>query len=64
MSKHFTFNAAQIETIIDRVVPLVANEDDHEFFKGVLFCKAESCKTSGEFAMFIKSMLELAGEAA
>lgn len=50
-------NAMQIEQIIDKVVPLVAAPCDHEFFRGILWIKAESC-SSGEFAMFVKKMLE------
>ena len=52
------FDAAQIEAIINKVVPLVAESEDHEFFKGVLYCKAESCKSSAEFAVFISKMLK------
>ena len=53
------FDAEQIERIIDKIVPMVAKEEDYEFFRGVLFCKAEACKTSGEFTLFVKNLLEL-----
>jgi hypothetical protein len=50
-------NPAQIEGIVDRVVPMIAAPDDHEFFKGVLFCKLESCASSAEAAAFISKLL-------
>ena len=56
-----TLSPEQIENIIDRVVPLIAAPEDHEFFRGVLFCKLESCKSSGEAAHFINSLLKQAG---
>lgn len=59
-----TFDAAQIENIIDKVVPLVAGKDDHEFFRGVLHCKAESCQSSAEFTCFIQKLLDTAAGAA
>lgn len=52
------FDAAQIENIINKVVPLVVEPEDHEFFKGALYCKAESCKSSTEFSYFISKMLK------
>lgn len=51
------FNSAQIEAIIDKVVPLLADKKDYEFFRGVLFIKAESCKSSAEFSEFIAKLL-------
>ena len=53
------FNALQIENIINKVVPIIANEKDHEFFKGILYIKAESCHSSAEFTYFIKKLLDL-----
>lgn len=64
MNQHFKFDAAQVEAIINKVVPLVAKEEDHEFFRGVLFCKADSCQSAAQFACFIKKMLDMAGGAA
>lgn len=52
-----TLNAMQIEEIVDRVVPLIAAPEDHEFFKGVLFCKLESCTSSAQASAFIAKML-------
>lgn len=54
------FNAAQIESIIDKVVPLVAAPEDHGFFRGVLYCKADSCGSSAEFTAFIAKLLKTA----
>jgi hypothetical protein len=53
-------NPMQIEEIVDRVVPLIAAPEDHEFFKGVLFCKLESCASSGEAGAFIAKLLKAA----
>ena len=53
-----TLNPAQIENIVDRIVPLIADPDDYEFFKGVLFCKLESCTSSAEASAFIAKLLK------
>jgi hypothetical protein len=53
------FNPMQIEEIIDRVVPIIAAPEDYEFFKGILFIKAESCGSSAEFANFIRKTFDL-----
>lgn len=50
-------NAEQIENIVDKVAPLIAEDEDLEFFKGVLFCKLESCASSAEAAYFVKKLL-------
>jgi hypothetical protein len=47
---------AQIENIVDRLVPLIAAPEDHEFFKGVLFCYAET-KSSAQFHAFVAKLL-------
>ena len=52
------FTAQQIESIIDKVVPLIAEEKDYEFFRGVLFVKAESCNSSSEFSYFVSKLLK------
>jgi hypothetical protein len=57
MSEAHKFNGQQIEDIIERVVPLIAAPKDHEFFRGVLHVKADSCRSSGEFAYFINRLL-------
>ena len=58
MKKPFNFNALQVEHIIDKLVPLIAKQEDHEFFRGVLHCKADSCKSSAEFSLFVAKLLE------
>jgi hypothetical protein len=62
MDEKFKFNDLQIESIIDRLVPLVAAPEDHEFFRGVLRIKAEAC-TSGHFAHFVNELLKAVPEA-
>jgi hypothetical protein len=52
------FSAQQIESIINKVVPLIADPEDYEFFRGVLFVKADSCKSSSEFSYFISKLLK------
>ena len=54
------FDTTQIESIIDKVVPLIAASEDQEFFRGVLFLKAESCTSSAHFTSFIASLLKAA----
>jgi hypothetical protein len=53
------FNPLQIETIINKVVPLIAAPEDHEFFRGVLFVKAEN-STSGQFSLFVNKLMKQA----
>lgn len=57
--KHFKFDDIQIEAIIDRLVPLIAAPEDHEFFRGVLRLKAEE-SSSGQFAAFVNTLLKSA----
>ena len=47
----------QIDSIIDKLVPLLASPEDHEFFRGVLRIKAENT-SSGHFAYFVSEMLK------
>lgn len=56
----FYFDGLQIEAIIDKLAPLIARPEDQEFFRGVLFVKAEN-STSGEFALFVNRLLKFAG---
>ena len=51
------FDALQIETIINRIVPLIAAPADHEFFRGVLHIRAQESKSSADFATFIHKLL-------
>lgn len=57
MDNNLKFNALQIENIIDKVVPLIAEEKDYGFFRGILFIKAEACHSSAEFSNFITKLL-------
>lgn len=50
-------NPLQIESILDRLVPLIADKQDHDFFRGVLQIKAENC-SSAEFTMFVNKLLK------
>jgi hypothetical protein len=50
------FNASQIESIIDKVVPLIASPEDHEFFKGLLYLVSEQY-SSAQFSVFIEKCL-------
>ncbi len=51
------FDAMQIESIIDRVVPLIAAPEDQEFFRGVLHIRAEESSSSADFTSFIAKLL-------
>ena len=51
------FDGLQIEAIIDKVVPLIAAPEDHEFFRGVLFVCAEASRSSADFSAFIAKLL-------
>ena len=50
-------NDLQIETIIDKIVPLIADVKDHEFFRAILRIKAEE-SSSTAFAAFIGKMMK------
>lgn len=50
-------DALQIERIVDKIVPLIAEPADYEFFRGVLFLKAEN-STSAAFAAFVSTLLK------
>lgn len=41
---------------VDKLVPLIALPEDHEFFYGVLRIKAESC-TAASFSYFVNKLL-------
>lgn len=57
MSSAPKLNALQIENILDKVVPLIADQADHEFFRGVIGLKLESCTSSAEAALFVRKLL-------
>ncbi len=54
------FTAEQIETILSRLVPIIAAPEDHSFFRGVLALKLESCN-SAQAARFVSTLLRSAG---
>ncbi|MBU4317110.1 MAG: hypothetical protein KKF30_07530 [Proteobacteria bacterium] len=53
-------NAMQIQNIIDKLVPIIAAPEDVEFFRGVLFIKAEN-SSSSDFAYFVNKLLKESG---
>jgi hypothetical protein len=59
MTAAHKLSALQIETILDKVVPLIAAPADHGFFRGVIGLKLENCNSSAA-AMFVRSLLEQA----
>jgi len=50
-------DSAQIENIIDKVVPIIANPEDYEFFKGLLFIRLEASPNSADAALFVSELL-------
>ncbi len=62
MHQAHKLDGIQIENIIDKLVPLIAAPEDHEFFRGVLALYAEEC-SSGHFAHFVAGMLREGGAA-
>ena len=57
MEAALKLNDMQIENIIDKIVPLIAAPEDHEFFRAVLRIKAEE-SSSGAFAAFVSKLLK------
>ena len=60
-SPAFKLSDDQIEDILNKIVPLIAAPEDHEFFWGVLYFKAKE-SLSSEFALFVKKLLEEASK--
>lgn len=54
----FKLNQDQIKKILDRLVPLIAEPEDHEFFRGVIGIKLEECRNSAEVAVFVEKILK------
>lgn len=50
-------NGQQIETILDRLVPILADPADHGFFRGVLAVKFENC-SSAEAGRLVRTLLQ------
>lgn len=61
MANTIKLNALQIENILDKVIPLIAEPADYGFFRGVIGLKLEACISSAEAALFVRKLL---GEAA
>lgn len=53
----FKLNGMQIENILDKLVPLIAAPEDHEFFRGVLAIQAEEL-TASAFGAFVSKLLK------
>lgn len=51
------FDDAQIESILDRLVPAIATPEDADFFRGVLHIYAQE-RSSGQFALLVNRMLK------
>lgn len=52
----FKLDAMQIESILDKLVPMIAKPEDHDFFRAILGIKAEE-STSADFSLFIAKLL-------
>ncbi len=52
------FDAAQIETIIDRVAPLIATPELQGEARGLLHIVASECNSSAEFSTYIANLLK------
>jgi len=57
MANAIKLNALQIETILDKIVPLIAKPADHGFFRGVIGLKLEACNSSADAAMLVRKLL-------
>ena len=55
---HLKFNAAQVETIIDRVAPLIATPEMQGEARGLLHIVASECNSSAEFSAYIANLLK------
>ena len=47
-------DAQQIENILDKLLPIIAKEEDYDFFRGVLTIKFENCSSSEAAALVHK----------
>jgi hypothetical protein len=47
----------QVSNILDRIVPMIAKPEDHEFFRGVLSVKLEN-ENSATAAAFVAKLLK------
>lgn len=58
--KAHKLNALQIETILDKLVPLIAAEEDHGFFRGVIGIQLQELNSS-QAAAFVAKLLKQCG---
>lgn len=58
----FKLSQDQIKKILDRLVPLIAEPKDHEFFRGLIGIKLEECHNSAEVAVFVQKILNFQTE--
>jgi hypothetical protein len=54
----FKHTDQQISDILDKLVPLIAAEPDHGFFRGVLFLRAQQT-TAASFNTFVSNLLSV-----
>lgn len=52
----FKLDSMNIEAILDKLIPMIAEPDDHDFFRAIIGIKAEE-STSAEFSMFVAKLL-------
>ena len=50
-------DAREIENIVAKIVPQIAEEKDFEFFTGLITIKLEACEDCTQAAAFISSLL-------
>lgn len=62
MHKAHKLDAIQIENVVSKLAPLIASQEDQDFFRGVLSIYAEEC-SSGHFAHFVADLLRKTGAA-
>jgi len=57
--KEFYLTGEQIQNIVDKVVPMIAKEEDHYFFRQMLYKVAYDCnQISSSFTYFIEKLLK------
>ena len=50
-------DALQNEAILDRIVPLLAEPADHEFFRGVIGLQLDACPSAADVAKLVHELL-------
>lgn len=54
----FKFSQKQVDSIINKIVPLVASTEDQNFFKAALYAVEDGCSSSAQFTTFISKLLK------